>query len=148
MQQRQEMEAESIELKEFMQAEKSTLSEVLRETEEDVRVHLYKLKQKESELQRQQEECKHLVRISEQRRQENLTLQARFGCLEARSREILLQHGAAVSGAAVALSGLIGRLESLVTQLVTSYNISEQDLEVINLIILCKIKIIVYLILK
>ncbi|XP_044732322.1 cingulin [Chrysoperla carnea] len=129
MQQRQEMEAESIELKEFMQAEKSTLSEVLRETEEDVRVHLYKLKQKESELQRQQEECKHLVRISEQRRQENLTLQARFGCLEARSREILLQHGAAVSGAAVALSGLIGRLESLVTQLVASYNISEQDLE-------------------
>lgn len=123
------MEHESIELKEFMQAEKSTLSEVLRDTEEDVRLYIQKLKHSDSELKRQQEECKHLVRMSEQRRQENLTLQARLGCLESRTREVLLQQGAAASGAAVALSGLVGRLESLVTQLVESYNISEQDLE-------------------
>ena len=47
----------------------------------------------------------------------------------------MLQHGAAVSGASVALSGLGNRLESLVEALVTSYSISERDLEV-NVIII------------
>jgi hypothetical protein len=51
--------------------------------------------------------------------------------LEQRSRELLLQQGAAVSGAAVALSGLSSRLDGLVEQLVVSYNISEKDLEVV-----------------
>jgi hypothetical protein len=64
-------------------------------------------------------------------RQENLVLQARLCSLEQRSRELLLQQGAAVSGAAVALSGLSSRLDGLVEQLVMSYNISEKDLEVV-----------------
>ena len=42
----------------------------------------------------------------------------------------MLTQGAAVSGAAVALSGLGTRLEGLVDQLITSYNISVKDLEV------------------
>ncbi|XP_069672096.1 uro-adherence factor A isoform X2 [Periplaneta americana] len=129
LQQQQEIEAESIELQEFLQAEKSTLAEALRDAEAEIKGQREQLSQKESELERQQEECKHLVRISEQRRQENLALQARLCSLEQRSRELLLQQGAAVSGAAVALSGLSSRLDGLVEQLVMSYNISEKDLE-------------------
>ncbi|KAJ4434357.1 hypothetical protein ANN_22916 [Periplaneta americana] len=131
LQQQQEIEAESIELQEFLQAEKSTLAEALRDAEAEIKGQREQLSQKESELERQQEECKHLVRISEQRRQENLALQARLCSLEQRSRELLLQQGAAVSGAAVALSGLSSRLDGLVEQLVMSYNISEKDLEVV-----------------
>lgn len=50
--------------------------------------------------------------------------------MELRSRESLLQQGAAVSGASVALSRLGTRLDNLVETLVTSYSISESDLEV------------------
>lgn len=63
-------------------------------------------------------------------RQEYLGLLAKYRALENRSRQILKQHGSAVSGATVALSGLGSRLHNLVEQLITSYNISEQDLEV------------------
>lgn len=63
-------------------------------------------------------------------RQECMALQAKLGGLGTRSKELLLQQGAAVSGASVALSGLSSRLDALVEQLVSSYNISEKDLEV------------------
>lgn len=129
LQQQQEIEAESIELQEFLQAEKSTLADALKDSETKITEQRQHLSQKDSELEQQQEECKHLVRISEQRRQENLALQAQLCSLEQRSRELLLQQGAAVSGAAVALSGLSSRLDELVEQLVMSYNISEKDLE-------------------
>ncbi|KAL9701644.1 hypothetical protein quinque_005085 [Culex quinquefasciatus] len=56
-------------------------------------------------------------------------MQAKYNALESRSKDILLQQGAAVSGASVALSGLGTRLDHLVEQLIASYNISEQDLE-------------------
>lgn len=49
---------------------------------------------------------------------------------EQRSKAFLLEQGASVSGASVALSGLGDRLESLIEQLVVAYNISETDLEV------------------
>lgn len=55
----------------------------------------------------------------------------KLNAVERRSRELLLTQGAAVSGAAVALSGLGTRLEGLVDQLITSYSISVKDLEVI-----------------
>lgn len=50
--------------------------------------------------------------------------------LEAKTRELLVQQGSVASGAAVALSALITRLNGLVEELVSSYNISEQELEV------------------
>ncbi|XP_063225994.1 uncharacterized protein LOC134532896 [Bacillus rossius redtenbacheri] len=129
LQQQQENDFESMELQDFLQAEKSTLSEALREAEVEITHQKQLVQQRKNDLEQQQEECKHLVRISEQRRQENLALQARLGSLERRSRDLLLQQGAAVSGAAVALSGLGSRLESLVDQLVASYDISDKDLE-------------------
>ena len=57
-------------------------------------------------------------------------MQTKYHALEARSKELLLSQSSAVSGASVALSGLGNRLELLVEQLITSYNISERDLEV------------------
>ncbi|KAJ8964520.1 hypothetical protein NQ314_004815 [Rhamnusium bicolor] len=127
--QQQELEAESIELQEFMQAEKTTLNEALKESEAELQNHQQIITQKDKELAEKQEECKHLVRLSEQRRQENLALQARLGVLENKSRELLVHQGSSVSGAAVALSALIGRLDGLVEELVVAYSISDQELD-------------------
>uniref|UniRef100_A0A0A9Y6E1 Methionine--tRNA ligase n=2 Tax=Lygus hesperus TaxID=30085 RepID=A0A0A9Y6E1_LYGHE len=67
--------------------------------------------------------------MCEQRRQENLYLESRLRAVESCSKESMLLHGAAASGAAVALSGLGNRLEILVEALVTAYEISQADLE-------------------
>lgn len=68
LQQQQELQEEGIELKEFMQAEKNALSEALRDAENEVKRYKLILIQKDKEVENKQEECKHLVRISEQRR--------------------------------------------------------------------------------
>ncbi|KAL0272154.1 UNVERIFIED_CONTAM: hypothetical protein PYX00_005231 [Menopon gallinae] len=130
LQQQQDIEAEYFELQEFLQAEKTALSESLNDTEAELERLRKEVSKKEELLKQQEEECKHLVRICEQRRQENLSLEAKLSGLEQRSRDVIVQQGAAVSGAAVALSGLGARLDSLVEQLATSCNISEKDLEV------------------
>ncbi|KAJ8914449.1 hypothetical protein NQ315_011390 [Exocentrus adspersus] len=129
LQQQQELELESAELQEFIQAEKMTLHEALKESELELQKYYQIVAQKDKELAEKQEECKHLVRLSEQRRQENLTLQARLGVLESKSRELLVHQGSSVSGASVALSALIGRLDGLVEELVVAYSISDQELE-------------------
>ncbi|KAF5273882.1 hypothetical protein FQA39_LY00997 [Lamprigera yunnana] len=129
MQQQHDLEFESIELQEFMQAEKSTLSDALKETENEIRkLHLH-LKQKDKEIENKLEDSKRLLRVNEQRRQENIALQARLGGIEMRSRELLIYQGSHISGTTVALSSLVGRLDGLVDELITSYSISEQDLE-------------------
>ncbi|XP_026674301.1 uncharacterized protein LOC108631017 isoform X2 [Ceratina calcarata] len=129
LQQQQELEAESAEMQDFLQEEKASLAESLKEAEAELAKTEELVRKRELELERQTEECKHLVRISEQRRQENLSMSMKLNAVERRSRELLLTQGAAVSGAAVALSGLGTRLEGLVDQLITSYNISVKDLE-------------------
>lgn len=129
LRQKTELEEESNELQDFLQAEKASCMEALKEAELEISQLRQSLLQRESEIDRQQEECRHLVRIGEQRRQEYLGMQAKYNALESRSKDILLQQGAAVSGASVALSGLGSRLDHLVEQLIASYNISEQDLE-------------------
>lgn len=63
-------------------------------------------------------------------RHEIVSLQAKLGVLEGKCRELLVHQGSTVSGAAVALSALISRLDGLVEELVTSYNISNQELDV------------------
>lgn len=59
-------------------------------------------------------------------------MQSKYAALESKSKEIILQQNNTVSGATLALSDLGQRLNSLVEQLISSYNISEQDLEVKN----------------
>lgn len=68
LQQQQELEAESIELQEFMQDEKCTLSEAIKELESENKRCKLLISQKDKELETKQEEHKHVVRVSEQRR--------------------------------------------------------------------------------
>lgn len=57
-------------------------------------------------------------------------MQSKYSALETRSKELISQQGGAVSGASMALAGLGSRLDQLVEQLIASYSISEQELEV------------------
>lgn len=66
--QKNELEEESTELQDFLQAEKVAFMEALKEAENENQQHKNKIAQRESDLERQQEECRHLVRICEQRR--------------------------------------------------------------------------------
>lgn len=50
--------------------------------------------------------------------------------METKCRELLVHQGSTVSGAAVALCALISRLNGLIEELVTSYSISDQELDV------------------
>lgn len=66
--QKEELEEESTELQDFLQAEKVAFMDALKEAENENRIAKEKLTLRESDLERQQEECRHLVRICEQRR--------------------------------------------------------------------------------
>lgn len=72
----------------------------------------------------------HLVRISEQRRQENLSLEAKMRVMENKSRELLQQQETAAKGVVAGLSALGHRLDSYLDELVKSYSISGVDIEV------------------
>lgn len=130
IEQREMIEAESTELQDFLQTEKTTLADSLREMERDVDSYRQRMIKKDTDLERLEEECRHLVRISEQRRQEMLGMQSKYSALETRNHELILHQGQTVSGASSALSGLAQRIKSLVEQLIASYNISDEELEV------------------
>lgn len=57
-------------------------------------------------------------------------MQTKYAAMESKSKTIITQQKQEVSGAIFALSDLGSRLNDLVEQLVASYNISEQELEV------------------
>lgn len=61
-------EKETLELQDFLQDEKAVISDALRDAENEIECLVEKLKQKEREIDRLEDECRHLVRISEQRR--------------------------------------------------------------------------------
>lgn len=61
-------EKESSELQDFLQDEKTAIFEALKDAESEIEEYQTKMKQKEQEVERLQDECRHLVRISEQRR--------------------------------------------------------------------------------
>lgn len=63
-------------------------------------------------------------------RHEYLGMQSKYDALELRSKDLIVQQSSAVGGAAMALAGLGARLDQLVEQLISSYSISEQELEV------------------
>ena len=67
-QQLHEMEAESAEMQDFLQEEKAALETALKDAEGEINKRDESLKQLTTDLERQTEECRHLVRISEQRR--------------------------------------------------------------------------------
>ncbi|EDV97750.1 GH17040 [Drosophila grimshawi] len=129
LQEKAAIELESSELQDFLQHEKAAQCDALRELETEHQAAKAQLANREDEAKVLRDECRHLVRLNEQRRQENRLLQTKYAALENKSRELIHQQNAAVAGASTALSGLHARLDNLVEQLVCSYSISEQDLE-------------------
>lgn len=65
---RQCFERETTELQDFLQDEKTAIVEALRDAENELEQYQEKVKEKDTSIDRLQEECRHLVRISEQRR--------------------------------------------------------------------------------
>lgn len=68
LEEKEEFEKETTELQDFLQDEKSALMDALREAESECEKNNLKLAQRDVDIERLQEECRHLVRISEQRR--------------------------------------------------------------------------------
>lgn len=68
MEERKCFEKESTELQDFLQDEKTAIVEALKEAETEIEQHRTALAAREQDVERLQDECRHLVRISEQRR--------------------------------------------------------------------------------
>lgn len=68
LRQKTELEEESSEMQDFLQVEKQSCMDALKEAEQEVSMLRQSLLMKEGNIERQQEECRHLVRIAEQRR--------------------------------------------------------------------------------
>lgn len=68
LEQKEIMEKETTELQDFLQDEKVAIGEALKEAEQEIENGRVKLEQKEAEIERLRDECRHLVRMSEQRR--------------------------------------------------------------------------------
>lgn len=83
-------EVEAAELHEFLQAEKITLNEALKESEQEVE----DLKKKVNSAE---ERCGQVVRLSEQRHQEALALEAQLKGVEDRAKEMILAQDKEIS---------------------------------------------------
>lgn len=57
--------------------------------------------------------------------------------MQCRTRDMMVCQGAEVSGAAVSLNNVSSRLRSLIAKLVQDYSITEADMEVCVLCVLC-----------
>lgn len=68
LQQKEFIEKETSELQDFLQDEKTAAVEALKEAELEIEQCQQKLEEKEVEVERLRDECRHLVRMSEQRR--------------------------------------------------------------------------------
>jgi len=114
IQQLQESEAEARELQEFLQAEKGTLAEALKEAEQEVKKMEAEVKSRDSTIRQMEEQAGLLVRRTEQKSQELGCAKAEIAGVKDRAREMLLAQGAELSRASVAISSLTTRLEQLV----------------------------------
>lgn len=114
LQQYQEAEAESNELQEFLSAEKMTLAETLKDCENEIAQLNERLLEKDVDIANVEERCSHLVRLSEQRQQEILSLQAQLNGVQERAKDMLLSQGAEISRAHVHIAELHSRLDRLV----------------------------------
>lgn len=66
--QQHELEKESMELQEFMSAEKSTLTEALHEAETKLKAYQTSINDGDEQIQQLSNECRILSRVNEQRR--------------------------------------------------------------------------------
>jgi len=113
LQQVQEQEAEAGELQDFLQAEKATLQEALREAEAEVQRLTTELAAKEEAGKGMEDQAGLLVRRAEQAKQEALSARAETQGVKERAREMLLAQGAELSRASLYICSLQQRMESL-----------------------------------
>lgn len=64
-------------------------------------------------------------------------MQSKYSALESKSRSLVTQQHNSLSSATLAITDLDSRLNDLVEQLISSYNISEEELEVNLIILIC-----------
>ena len=80
------------ELKEFLHVENATLLETVKDAEfENERLKML-VEQKDGELSKSEEQCRHLVRLSEKRHQEILSVTFKLNSLERKAKEIILNQ--------------------------------------------------------
>merc|ERR1719391_117644 len=113
LQQVQEQEAEAGELQDFLQAEKATLQEALKEAEAEVQRLNAELSTKENAGKEMEEQAGLLVRRAEQAKQEALSARAETQGVKERAREMLLAQGAELSRASLYICSLQQRMETL-----------------------------------
>ncbi|XP_040579727.2 uncharacterized protein [Lepeophtheirus salmonis] len=124
----QEAEIETTELQEFLQAEKTTLTEALKESETDILEMKQKFIDKERELASAEERCQHLVRLGEQRHQEILTLETQLNGVQEKAKEMILSQGAEISRASIAFSQLSAKLEAFFNNFTNNNHFNHQHL--------------------
>ena len=97
LQQLQETEAEARELQDFLQMEKATLGEALRESEAEGKRLRAEMDERGVTVKQLEEQAGHLVRRSEVRNQELQAARADLSGMKERAREMLLAQGAELS---------------------------------------------------
>ena len=114
LQQYQDAEDESQELQEFLQAEKMTLAETLKDCESEISGLKARIVEKDVDIGGVEERCGHLVRLGEQRHQEVLALEAELARVQEKAKDMLLAQGSEISRANIHVSELYLQLEKLV----------------------------------
>merc|ERR1711953_663427 len=84
------------ELKEFLHVENATLLETLKDVEFENERLKSLVEQKDGELSKSEEQTRHLVRLSEKRHQEILSVTFKLNTMERKAREIILNQALAM----------------------------------------------------
>ena len=109
----QESEQEAREMQEFLQAEKGTLQEALREGEQEIKRLEGRVGGLESKVVSMEEQAAAASRHYESKSLELGSLRQELGQVKERAREMLLGQGAELSRASVAIMALTNKLETL-----------------------------------
>lgn len=126
LQQYKEAEVESRELQEFLQAEKMTLAETLKDYESEIAVLRGKLLEQDIKVGNGEDKCSQLVSLNEQKDQEILTLEAQLTGFQDKARDMLLAQGAEISRATILISELYTNLERVLSDNAFETNSSDE----------------------
>ena len=110
----QESEQEAREMQEFLQAEKSTLQEALKEGEQEIKRMQDQIRSLETKVTAMENQSHCLSKQLEMKVQEVTGVRQELGAVKDKAREMLLGQGAELSRASVAILSLTSRLETLV----------------------------------
>ena len=101
-------------MQEFLQAEKSTLQEALKEGEQEIKRMQDQIRSLETKVTAMENQSHCLSKQLEMKVQEVTGVRQELGAVKDKAREMLLGQGAELSRASVAILSLTSRLETLV----------------------------------